>query len=345
MSFYDSIKLEKGMYNVGGKSFTKVLEGMDPSENYKGTDLEGLDAYQRQLKRFNIKVSGAGCDTVEKFFSASDSAILFPEYISRAVGQGMKSADALSSIVAANTSTDGIDYRAITSSTDGSGSSVAEGTAMRNVNVATKSSLVSLVKHGRVFSSTYEALRFQNLDVVTVILKRIGVDIASELLSDAVKVLLLGDAKSGDPADVIKAAYGAQKPAEATLTYSHLLDLWGGLAPYNLNVMIASPKTIKDILGLAEMKDPIAGLDFQGTGNVVTPMGAKLIQSSEVEDNKALGFDRNCSLQMIQSGDVIVDYDKLIDRQLNRAGISVTAGFSRIFKDSVKVLDYNVTTE
>ena len=343
MAFYDSLKLEKGMYNVGGKSFTSVLEGLDPSENYKGTELEGLDAYQRQLKRFNIKVSGTGCDTVEKFFSTADSAVLFPEYVSRAVGQGMESADVLSSMTAANTVIDGIDYRAITSATDGSGTSVNEGTAMRNVNVTTKSTLVSLLKHGRVFSSTYEALRFQNLDVVTVILKRIGVDIANELLLDAVKVLLSGDSKSGDPATEIKVEYGDSAPSAPTLAYSHLLDLWGGLAPYNLNVMVASGKTIKDILGLAEMKDPVAGLDFQGTGNVVTPMGAKLIQCSEVPENKILGFDRNCSLQMIQSGDVIVDYDKLIDRQLNRAGISVTAGFSRLFKDSVKVLDYNLS--
>lgn len=83
MAFCDSIKLEKGMYKVGGKSFTKVLEDLDPSENYKGTALEGLDAYQRQLKRFDIKVSGPGCDMVEKFFSSTDAAVLFPEYIAR----------------------------------------------------------------------------------------------------------------------------------------------------------------------------------------------------------------------------------------------------------------------
>ena len=66
MSNYDNIKLEKGLYSNG--NFTKSLESIDPSENYKGTALEGLDAYQRQLKRFGIKVSGSGSDVVEKFF-------------------------------------------------------------------------------------------------------------------------------------------------------------------------------------------------------------------------------------------------------------------------------------
>ena len=53
---YDNLKLEKGMYNQTGKSFTQVLEELDPGPHYKGTPLEGLDAYQRQLKRFDIKV-------------------------------------------------------------------------------------------------------------------------------------------------------------------------------------------------------------------------------------------------------------------------------------------------
>ena len=75
MSNYDTIRLEKGMY-AGGNSLTHTLEELDPSENYRGTALEGLDAYQRQLKRFDIKVKGAGCDAVEKFFRTSDAAVL-----------------------------------------------------------------------------------------------------------------------------------------------------------------------------------------------------------------------------------------------------------------------------
>ena len=52
---YENLKLEKGMYGQGGRSFAQTLEALDPSESYKGTALEGLDAFQRQLKRFDIK--------------------------------------------------------------------------------------------------------------------------------------------------------------------------------------------------------------------------------------------------------------------------------------------------
>ena len=46
---YDSIKLEKGMYAVSGKSFSEVLEELDPSEAYAGTSLDGLDAFGRPV--------------------------------------------------------------------------------------------------------------------------------------------------------------------------------------------------------------------------------------------------------------------------------------------------------
>ena len=36
MSNYKNISLEKGMYGVKGKSFTDVLEELDPSENFSG---------------------------------------------------------------------------------------------------------------------------------------------------------------------------------------------------------------------------------------------------------------------------------------------------------------------
>lgn len=61
MAFYDTLKLEKGMYTAG-KGFTRTLEELDPSANYEGTPLAGLDAYQRQLKRFDIRVGGPGSD-------------------------------------------------------------------------------------------------------------------------------------------------------------------------------------------------------------------------------------------------------------------------------------------
>ncbi len=63
---------------------------MDPSDNYRDTPLEGLDAYERQLKRFDIHVAGPNCDRVEKFFSTTESAVLFQEFIRRMIQSGVE---------------------------------------------------------------------------------------------------------------------------------------------------------------------------------------------------------------------------------------------------------------
>ena len=111
---FNEIRLDKGMYSEAGKSFEQVLEGLDPNENYKGTPYEGMDAFQRQLKRFDIKVRGAGSDVVEKFFSTSESAVLFPEYVSRSVKAGMEEGNILPSITASVTRFEGMAYRSMT---------------------------------------------------------------------------------------------------------------------------------------------------------------------------------------------------------------------------------------
>ncbi len=336
MACYDAIRLEKGMYGMGAKEFTKNLESLDPSEHYENTELEGLDAYQRQLKRFDIKVGGRNSDVVEKFFMTSDSAVLFPEYVTRAVRQGMEAANVLPYIVATTTQIEGMDYRTITSSPTEDEKDlkpVMEGAVMPQTVVRTQNNLVKLNKRGRMLVSSYEALRFQHLDLFTVTLKQIGAYIARAQLKDAVKVLIDGDGNQN-------AAEAVAAETSGKLTYSDLIKLWGEFSPYELNTMLASTATMQSLLNLDEMKDAQAGLNFQGTGKLVTPVGATLLHVPDVSANTIIGLDKNCALEMVQAGDIVTDYDKLIDRQLERASISVISGFAKIFADATKKLTY-----
>ena len=333
MAFFDSIKLEKGMYN-SGRSLTAVLEELDPSEHYKGTPLEGLDAFQRQLKRYDIRVGGAHSDSVQKFFETSNSAALFPEYVARAVRQGMENNDCLQDIIAAKTVIDGMDYRSVVSTPSDDEKAlkpVAEGAALPQTNVKTSENLVKLIKRGRMLVASYEAIKYQRLDLFTITLRQIGAHIAREQIKDAVDVLINGDGNNNSASVV------ALDTAN-TLTYADLIDLWANMSPYELNTMLAPTDMMQKLLTLTEMKDAQAGLNFQGTGRMITPMGANLLHIPSMVSGKIVGLDKNCALEMVQSGDIILDSDKLIDRQLERASISCIAGFAKIFKDAAKVL-------
>lgn len=331
---YKKISLEKGMYGIPGKSFTQVLEELDPSENYVGTALENLDAFQRQLKRFDIKVSGVGSDKVEKFFSSIESAALFPEYVARAVKTGVESQNKLSDIVATVTKIDSLDYRSVESTMsedDLSLKKVNEGATIPETSISTCSNLVTLKKRGRMLTASYEALRFQKIDLFTTVLKRIGAHIAYTQMNDAVNVLLEGD---GNDNSIELIELGSAP------TYGDIVTLWGKLVPYNLNTILAGTEDVKKLMQMDEFKDSVAGMNFHATGKLSTPLGANIVHIPSMQAGKIIGLDKTCALEMVQAGDIVTEYDKLIDRQIERAAISTITGFAKIFAGASKALSY-----
>ncbi len=333
MAIFETVKLDKGLYRTGN-GFLAELEKIDPSENYKGTSLEGLDAFERQLKRFDIKVKGAGSSAVEKFFSTTDSAVLFPEYVARAVRQGMEEANILDGIVAAKTNINGLDYRTITSvpsEDDKELKNVAEGAVIPETEIRTQENLVRLHKRGRMLVASYEAIRFQRLDLFTVTLRQIGAYIARTQLKDAVDVLINGDGND-NAAEVIAPA------TSGSITYADLVKLWNSFSPYEMNTLIASPDVTAKLLNMAEFRDAAAGLNFHGKGAMITPLGAKLLKSADI-NSKVVAIDKNCALEMVTAGGVQTDFDRLIDRQLERAAITQISGFAKIFADASKVMN------
>ena len=337
---FDNLKLEKGMYNEAGKSFAQVLEREDPSEQYKGTALEGLDAYQRQLKRFDIKVKGAGSDVVEKFFSTSQSAVLFPEYIARSVRQGMEESDLLPHITAATTRFDGMDYRSIASVPDDDQKAlrqVEEGAEIPQTQVKTQENLVKLHKRGRMLVASFEAIRYQKLDLFSVTLRQIGAHINRMHLEDAIDVLINGDGNK-NPAQEFTVGSEPIGGSSGTLTYDELVDFWAQFEPYEMNTLLVSGDMMRQMLKMDEFQNPLTGLNFQGTGKLATPLGATLLRTSALESGKLIGLDKRYALEMVQGSDVMVEYDKLIDRQLERAAITSISGFAKLFTEAAKVL-------
>ena len=334
---YDNLKLEKGMYHEAGRSFTQTLEREDPSEAYKGTPLEGLDAYQRQLKRFDIKVKGAGSDVVEKFFASAQSAVLFPEYIARSVRQGMEETNLLPQITAAVTQFNGMDYRSIASvpeKEDKSLRRVEERASIPQTEIRTQENLVRLHKRGRMLVASYEAIRYQKLDLFSVTLRQIGAYINRMHLEDAIDVILNGDGND-NPAQVIS----LPENSGGKLSYGDLVDFWAKFDPYEMNTLLVSGDVMLQLLKLSELQNPLTGLNFQGTGKLTTPLGAELLRTSALGSGTLIGLDRRYALEMVQGSDVLVEYDKLIDRQLERAAITSVSGFAKLFVDAAKVLE------
>ena len=122
------------------------------------------------------------------------------------------------------------------------------------------------------------------------------------------------------------------------ITVGNLIKLWNTFSPYEMNTLIASPDVMAKLLSMPEFRDAPAGLNFHGNGTMITPLGAKLIKSTDL-NKKLVALDKNYALEMVTAGGVQTDFDRLIDRQLERAAITQISGFAKIFADSAKVMN------
>lgn len=314
---YNNVKLEKGLYNLSGKSFSQALEALDPSENYSGTPLANLDAFERQLKRFNIRVSGSDCDMVEKFFTTTESAVLFPEFVRRCIKKGFDDS-VLNNIVAVSTKCESNIYSGCVISDTAGYSTTSQGNALPVASVTEPSASLSLNKYGRMITASYEALRQQKLDVFGVMLRSVGIKLANSVLGSAVTAL---------KANITPSTVSA-------LDYSALTSLYGSFDDFNMNCVMLSPANTAVVLALAQMEN--ASADEQG--RVKLPFGAEIICTSEVDDNTVIGLDKDFALEIVTSSDIVLETDKLISNQLDRIAVSINCGFRRITDDAVKTL-------
>ena len=214
---------------------------------------------------------------------------------------------------------------------------VAEGASIPATQVKTKDNLVKLNKRGRMLIASYEAIRFQKLDLFSITLRQIGAYIQTMHLHDAVDVLVNGDG-NGNAAQVYTIGTSPMTGTKGTLSYQQLVEFWAQFEPYELNCFLMNTGTMVKMLGLKEFQNPLTGLNFQGTGALSTPLGAELLKAGCVDAGKIIGLDRRYALEMVQAGEVSVEYDKLIDRQLERAAITSISGFGKIMPEAAKVL-------
>ena len=69
---------------------------------------------------------------------------------------------------------------------------------------------------------------------------------------------------------------------------------------------------------------------------MMLPFGSELVKTAAVAENTIIGLDKNFALEFITSTGLVMETDKLIDRQLDQITVSITCGFRKITPDAVK---------
>ena len=298
---YNDIRLEKGLYNLSGKSFTAALEALDPTSAYIGTELE--------------EVGGSGCDRVEKFFSSTETAVLFPEFVVRSIRKGFDET-VLGAVTAVKTISESGQYLGCVLSDTAEYDPVAQTVTLPAASITEGTDAITLEKFGRLINASYEAVRRQRLDSFSIMLRSIGIKLAAAVVGKAFTVLKTGTSTI----------------PTTSLTYADLADLYGSFDCFNMTTLIASPAVAAKIAAMEEMKEA----NSTAEGRLILPFGAEMVKTSAADDNTIIGIDKEFALEFITSTDLVLETDKLIDRQLDQITVSVVCGFRKLTPEAVK---------
>ncbi|MBN2326314.1 MAG: phage major capsid protein [Candidatus Omnitrophica bacterium] len=331
-----AIPLHEGMYAEAaqrGFDLTGYLESLDPSPQESE-----LDAFERQLALAGVRVSGEDADIIDRFFASQESAVLFPEFVSRSVQTGFEDFNKLRAILAARVKIEDNTYKSIYMDdsvySDGEKSLavVGEGAFLPEIELKTAEHAVRIKKYGRYLQATYEAIRRKRTNVIAVFLRCIGVQIQRDKFIDAVDVLLNGDG-NGNAAEIVTTASSGE------LTYSDLVTFALSFAPYRMNAMICNKSTAATLLNIQEISEPAVSGGFQTQGENVRLFGADLIVDESAPSDQIIGVDRRFAIQEVYETGVLTESERLIRRQIEGTAISEIAGFAKIVSDACKALD------
>ena len=302
---YNEIALTKEMYDVPNKTLSDILTEFDPDSGYNELDdLRGLDAYERQLKRFDIKVRGNKCDQANKFFQSDKSLILFPEYIRRTIRKGISNALIIPYISAIEVRLPDAEERGqYTFSVD------IDDTYQILIQIANLTNFVKELK------CSYHLIRQLNIETFGVILKNMGFAIAREINDRC--VTYIKNKNFYNPISIkgiaIDSLIGFINSVKTSIT-----------------TIICDPKTYNKIITFPQI---INHITLDENNIVKTPLGITIIKSNALS-NEIIGLDKTTGLEISYESKDIVNSNELMSTDFGKISYSIKIGFNKIAEDS-----------
>ncbi len=318
------------------QAHNQTLSELLESSDYDPSPTESpLDAFERQLILRGIRRGNAYPATVELFYQGAPA--LLPEFMRREIVRGMNMRPELKRLVASTAKVAGNRYAPFavdTSSTDTDLSlrPIGDGANVPAVVVNEQLHTINVPDYGLVLKASYKSLRHRTTDQFKVLLWYIGYRLQADKIALLINVIRNGDGND-NAAEVITT------DTSGTLDYDDLVKFWAELHPFELNTLVCSKSTIRTILNLSEFKDPMIGYKFQASGDLVSPLGARLIRCDEVPDDLVIGMDHRFAVEEVITQPLTIEYDKVIEQRIEEAVISESVAYAKVITDAAKVLD------
>jgi hypothetical protein len=285
---------------------------------------------EKELEARGVRKS----DTVEKaFFSSSNAAGtqgIFPAFLASQIIAGQLAVSLVpicclsevrinSHLQEKVTLTDTTDTRQL--------KHISEGQDLPKTTINKTQGVINLQKYGRMLETTYETVRLMHLDIISLQLQRMGRQIGIDETDDMIETLQAGDGNTGSANTPI--AVGTP----GTLAYADVVSMWQGFPiGYEMRQVITNDAQLKNIVTMAEFKDPMAGFQFARAGILPGPLGATWRRwtstgSATFSTNRLLAVDDRLAMVLYREGDLLEEADQLIDKQIHRRSMTEWVGF------------------
>ncbi|MCP4640204.1 MAG: hypothetical protein GY851_07220 [bacterium] len=271
--------------------------------------------------------------SVDRFFQSDPNAKwLFPDIVREAVLTGMRRKPAYPELIIRDESVTGTAYDVPyvqESAAEEELRSVAEGAAIPESEITYGDRIVRLDKKGRGVIASYEVIRRMSVDMLRVHLQRIGERLGRNLDARLATVLVDGDNSGAGTAPVT-----LNTATAGTWSYSDLVDGFMKLTLdhyFTPTHMLANADLCKAIVGLPEFREAVL-FDFAKSGNLPTPLGAKLVPMADQPADALTVLDAGYAVQKLTEQDLLVESDKLINQQWDRTYLTVVTDFAVIYE-------------
>jgi len=193
---------------------------------------------------------------------------------------------------------------------------------------------VTIDKYGTGVEITDEVAQYVSLDVIGLYLQDVGVRMNMALDTKAVDTLINGDQADGSEALGIIGVDNVGNRFE----YIDILRAWMRLSQLNKlpTVMLSTEVPALEILQLEEFKG-FAGETTTQTIDLKTPIPRSqnyIIHGAVNDDDLLLLVDGNSAMLKLNATALRVEMDRSVQRQLSGVYVSMTTGFTTVFRDA-----------
>jgi hypothetical protein len=215
----------------------------------------------------------------------------------------------------------------------------AEGATIEEGSVTYGDKKVSVRKRARALKITYEAIEFNNLDLVQLFFEDFGRLLGHTLNGDAVLAILNGDQEDGSEAAPVIGVADTSKGIQ----YKDVLKVWARLSLLGRasTSIIGNETTAVDYLTLPEVlkKDQYGAAIAPTRIKTPLPTMQDLYLSIKVPGSKLVFQDSSASLAQLTARPLMVESEKIVMKQITGTAASIITGFTKLNRNASVVLD------